>query len=261
MLDIDRYLERIGFSGDTTDLAALQRAQVVRVPYENLDVQLGREISLEVDDLVSKLVDRRRGGYCFELNSLFASVLVALGHSVTTFLGRVRISDAASPRPATHMVLLVDGSIIDVGFGAATPLGPVPLGGAASYGPWTWRTERIRTPEGEEGWGMWFHEQLLYTFTEEPRHPVDFVTPNHFSSTHPRAIFTQLSMVQRWQDDDAQLGLVDATLTTRRATGDEEVTRLDLGDVGDVLADRFDITLSPSDLALLQDRIRARGAV
>lgn len=232
MLDLDRYFARVGLDGSDTSIATLQRAQVISIPYENVDVQLGREVRLDTASLAAKLVDGGRGGYCFELNTLFAAVLEGLGHRVTRLLGRVRLTDAVEPRPATHMVLLVDDQVVDVGFGSATPTGPIPLGGAATYGPWTWRTERIETAEGESGWAMRFYDLLLYTFTEEPRHPVDFVTPNHFTSTHPLAVFTQLLMAQRWQDDDSQVGLVDLDLTLRRPGRPDEVTRIDIAELG-----------------------------
>src|SRR5207237_7019105 len=105
---IDRYLARVGLDGSDLSLATLHRAHVEHIPYENLDVRLGREIRLDVDSLVDKLVDRRRGGYCYEHNTLFAHVLESLGYSVTRHLGRVRMGDAVSPRPATHMILTVD---------------------------------------------------------------------------------------------------------------------------------------------------------
>jgi N-hydroxyarylamine O-acetyltransferase len=258
MLDLDAYLDRVGLTGDDTSLATLQRAHVTRIPYENLDVQLGKEVRLDTSSLMDKLVHRRRGGYCFELNTLFGAVLEALGHPVVHLLGRVRLADAQSPRPATHMVLLVDGSVIDVGFGSATPTGPIPLGGEATYGPWTWRTEPIRTPEGETAWAMWFYDMLLYTFTEEPRHAVDFVAPNHFTSTHPLAIFTQLAMVQRWQDDDSQLGLVDLDLTRRRVGLPDEITRVAIDDLGSVLREQFHLDLDDADVDVLRARLRQR---
>jgi N-hydroxyarylamine O-acetyltransferase len=259
MLDLDPYLARVGLRGGDTSVVSLQRAQATHIPYENLDVQLGREVRLDVPSLATKLVDQRRGGYCFELNTLFAAALEALGYEVTRLLGRVRMADRESPRPATHMVLLVDGSIVDVGFGSATPTGPIPLGGSATYGPWTWRTERIRTPEGEDAWAMWFYDLLLYTFTEEPRHPVDFLTPNHFTSTHELAIFTQMTIVQRWQEDDSQLGLVDLDLTLRRAGRPDEVSRIALDDLGTVLAEQFDLRLGDDEVAALASRLQARG--
>jgi N-hydroxyarylamine O-acetyltransferase len=244
---VDRYLARVGLDGAAPSLVDLHAAHARSIPYEDLDIHLGREIRLDLDGLVDKMVDRRRGGYCFEHNLLFAAVLEALGHMVTRCLGRVRLGDATSPRPATHMVLLVDGQVLDVGFGGATPIGPVPLGGAVTYGPWTWRTERTVTPEGEDAWLVRLFDLPLYTFTEAPRHPVDYLAPNHYSSTHPRSLFTQTVIAQRWEDH-TQVGLVGLQLTERRAEG-ETAAAIDPDDLGDVLRDRFGLDLTRDEVA------------
>jgi N-hydroxyarylamine O-acetyltransferase len=82
-LDLGAYLERIGWNGDARSdlatLAALLDAHMTRIPFENLDVLLGRGIRLDLDGLQRKLVDARRGGYCFEHATLFAAALEALG--------------------------------------------------------------------------------------------------------------------------------------------------------------------------------------
>ena len=248
---IDRYLERVGLDGTDLSLSTLHRAHVTSIPYENLDVRLGREIRLDIDSVVATLVDTRRGGYCFEMNTLFAAVLEEAGYEVTRYLGRVRMGDAVSPRPATHMVLLVGGQIVDVGFGGAVPLGPVPLGGEVTYGAWTWRSERSRSPEGEDVWKVSLFDMPMFTFTEQPVHAVDYVTPNHFTSTHPMAIFTQFVIAQRWRDD-AQVGLIDRVLKERRADGTEHDTVIDPADLGTVLRDTFGLDLSSHDLGVLQ---------
>jgi len=229
---------------------------VQAIPYENVDVRLGREIHLDRDSLVTKLVDGGRGGYCYEQNLLFAAVLEELGVPFTRHLGRVRMLDRTTPRPGTHMVLVVDGWAADVGFGSATPIGPVPLGGEVTYGPCTWSTARMTTPEGEEAWGMRLYDLLMYTFTEEPRHPVDYLTPNHFSSTHRMSIFTQLTMVQRWRDDDVQIGLVDRVLKERRPDGSEHDRLIEPDDVGQVLRDEFGLAIDDSESAALADQLR-----
>jgi N-hydroxyarylamine O-acetyltransferase len=224
---------------------------VERIPYENVDVLLGREIRLDPEGLIAKLVDGGRGGYCYEQNSLFALVLDELGITYTRHLGRVRFSDAVSPRPGTHMAIVADGHVLDVGFGGAEALGPVPLGGSATYGPCTWSCSRVVTPEGEDGWMVKLFDMPLYTFTDEVRHPVDYITPNHFSATHPLSIFTQMLMVQRWRDDDVQIGLVDRVLKERRPDGTEHDTEIDPADLGPVLAEHFDLHLPAKDLVVL----------
>jgi N-hydroxyarylamine O-acetyltransferase len=218
-------------------------------------VLLGREIRLDPDSVVAKLVDGRRGGYCYEHNTLFSLVLDELGITYTRHLGRVRMSDAVTPRPATHMVLIVDGHAVDVGFGSAVPLGPVPLGGSATYGPCTWSTSLLTAPEGDDVWMMKLFDLPMFTFSAEPKHPVDYVTANHFSSTHPLSIFTQFLMVQRWCDDDVQVGLVGRELKERRPDGTEHTMTVD--DLGAVLHDRFALDLPAQDLVALELVLRA----
>lgn len=221
------------------------------IPYENLDVRLGREIRLDRDSLVAKLVDGGRGGYCYEQNLLFAAVLEDLGIRFTRHLGRVRMLDTVSPRPGTHMALVVDGRLCDVGFGSATPIGPVPLDGSATYGSCTWSTRRVDTPEGESAWGVFLFDMLMYTFTDEVRHPVDYVAPNHFSSTHPLSLFTQVTMAQRWRDDGVQVGLVDRVLKERRPDGTEHDVEVAPADLGRVLRDDFGLRVDDDEAAAL----------
>ncbi len=258
---LERYLDRVGVGPDVS-LAALQLAHVRAIPYENLDVVLGREIRLDLDAIVAKMVDRRRGGYCFEQNSLFAAALEALGVIVGRRLGRVRLTDSASPRPATHMALIVDDHLVDVGFGAANPLGPVPLGGEATYGAFTWSTTRGTSPEGEDVWWVRLFDMDLYSFADTPQHPIDYVAPNHFSATHPRSIFRLTTMVQHWAEDGGehvQEGLVGLGLTRRLPDGTEAVSRVEVDDLDDVLLDRFGVDLDPADGAEVA-RIAAGGA-
>jgi N-hydroxyarylamine O-acetyltransferase len=213
-------------------------------------VRLGREIKLDVDSLVRKLVEERRGGYCYEQNTLFAAVLTELGYTVSRRLGRVRMGDADSPRPATHMVLIVDDQIVDVGFGSAVPLGPVPFDGEVTYGAWTWRSSRDTAPEGDAVWKVSLFDLPLFTIDDRAAHPVDYVTPNHFSSTHPLSIFTQFTIASRW-NDDVSVQLTDRGLKERRPDGTEHDTEID--DMGAVLRSHFDLDLPAEDLQRLQE--------
>jgi N-hydroxyarylamine O-acetyltransferase len=85
-LDPDAYLSRIGYRGplaaDTATLRALHLAHATHIPFENLDIQMGLPIRLDLDSLQDKLVRRRRGGYCFEQNSLLQAVLRSAGFEV-----------------------------------------------------------------------------------------------------------------------------------------------------------------------------------
>src|SRR5579863_4240379 len=93
-LDLEAYLERIGFQGAVAPtleaLEALHYAHATSIPFENLDIQLGRPIKIDLESIQAKLVRRGRGGYCFEQNTLFAAVLERFGFSVTALAARVR---------------------------------------------------------------------------------------------------------------------------------------------------------------------------
>src|SRR5262249_40888697 len=123
-LDLDAYRQRIGYTGELAPtravLEALHLAHATHVPFENLDIQLGRPIRIDLESLQSKLVCGRRGGYCFELNTLFAAVLERTGFRVTRLAARVRLS-ATRLLPRTHMLLRVEAGgaayLADVGFG------------------------------------------------------------------------------------------------------------------------------------------------
>lgn len=111
-LDLQAYLRRIGYQGAVEPtrrvLEALHLAHATHIPFENLDILLGRPIALDLASLQSKLVARRRGGYCFEHNLLFAAVLREFGFEPTLLAARVRFRTTAV-LPRTHMLLLVEG--------------------------------------------------------------------------------------------------------------------------------------------------------
>src|SRR5450755_1092150 len=138
-LDLDAYLERIGWNGGITPtyetLARLLRAHMSRIPFENLDVLLGRGIRLDLDGVQRKLVGARRGGYCFEHATLLAAALEALGFAPVRHLAHVILFVPRTASPRTHMFLTVplpEGTfVLDPGFGALAARIPVPLMDAA----------------------------------------------------------------------------------------------------------------------------------
>lgn len=214
-VDLYAYFERIAYSGPvepTIDtLYALHFAHATHIPFENLDVLLGRPIRLDLDSLQTKLVIGRRGGYCFEQNLLFAAVLEQLGFQVTRLGARVRFRTTRI-LPRTHMLLKVDvGSrsfVADVGFGGEGLLFPVPLMAGEPSQQFVWSYRVIR--EGDT-WVLqsqhttdWHH---LYVFTLEPQFQIDFEMASYYVSTHPDSRFVQTLT--------AQLPLPDVRYTLR----------------------------------------------
>lgn len=199
-LDLDRYFERIGWTGATPPTLAtvrgLLRAHMTSIPFENLDVLLGRPISLELDALQAKLIEARRGGYCYEHATLFGAVLDRLGFAVQRHSARVTMVTPREAAPRTHMLLSVEltegGFVLDPGFGGLAPQVPVPVDGTPAGDHWLERdaghsTLKVRTPERViDAW--------VTPLT--PDYPIDFVMANHFTSTHPASPFTSRLMMR-----------------------------------------------------------------
>jgi N-hydroxyarylamine O-acetyltransferase len=203
-LDLPAYLERVRWTGHLSPtletLTGLQLAHATRIPFENLDIQMGLGIRLDLESLQDKLVRRLRGGYCFEKNSLLAAVLGRLGFQVVLREARVR-RGATRLLARTHLALQVDlpqGSfLVDGGFGADGPLGPVPLTGeeavhhgevcrVVAEGP-----RQVLQVREEEGW------LDLYALEPGSPHPIDLEMANHYTSTHPDSKFVQTLTAQR----------------------------------------------------------------
>jgi len=235
--DLAAYLARIGVNRpsapDLASLAAIQWAHVSTIPFENLDILLGRPVKIDLASVVAKLVAGGRGGYCFEQNALLAAVLEALGYGVTRLAARVRWL-ATGPTPRTHMLLAVDvrGTgryLVDVGFGGACPTGPIPLAGGADV---ALRHDRYRLrAEGDglllqmasgDGW------MDLYWFTLEPQSPIDYEVANHYTSTHPQSRFV-LGMVCARVTEEGRVSVRGNELVRRRGA-DVEREAIDDGE-------------------------------
>jgi len=216
-LDLDAYLARIGYGGprtpDASTLRAVHLAHVRAVPFENLDVVLGREILLDLGSLQDKLVTGGRGGYCHEQNLLFAAALERLGFTVTRHLSRIRLGRSHLPRSHAMLTVRADGRtwLADVGFGGEGLVEPMPFeaGATLESGPWQWRLSR----DGDF-WVLHAGETELYAFRlGEPHYPTDFEMANFYASHNPRSPFVRHVMAQR-TTADARIRLDDYTFST-----------------------------------------------
>jgi len=251
-LDTAAYLGRIGVGAPAAPtpaaLALLHEAHCTAVPFENLDILLGQPIRLDLASLQAKLVAGRRGGYCFEQNTLFQAALEALGFRVTPLAARVR-AGATGVRPRTHMLLRVDLDagpfLADVGFGADGLLRPLPLAAGAELkvGPCAHRLARegdlfVLQARTTAGWSD------LYAFTLERQYPVDYEVANHFTSTHPQSIFVLGLTAQRsWPERRALLR--NRELVVRGADGQRVTSVRDPGHLLELLATVFDLAFPP----------------
>ncbi|MGE0665504.1 MAG: arylamine N-acetyltransferase [Sphingomonadales bacterium] len=234
--DTDAYLRRIGLAAapesTVEGLHALQRAQVLAIPFENFDILLGRGISLEPEAVFDKLVRRRRGGYCFEVNGLLLAALHAFGFEARALLGRVHLMGQTTGR--SHQVSLVtiggEDWIADAGFGAGTALAPMKLvldrtqsvpGSARRYvaDPVFGTMLQMQTPEG------WTN---LYSIDMEHVIDADRAMGNWFTSTHPQSFFTWARVAAR-QTPSGRVTLMDYTMKVLEG-GAETITRLEEGE-------------------------------
>ena len=215
-MDIHAYLQRIHYRGERVPTAAtlheLHRAHLLAVPFENLDIHLGRPIKLDQDSLFSKIVTRRRGGFCYELNGLFALLLRELGFEVTLLAAGVARADGGCGPEFDHLTLLVkapsteptipnlqaascnlqsDMWLADVGFGDSfrAPLRCVEAIEQEQDGR-AYRLDRDGahfTLMQRDG-ASW---EPQYRFTLQPHTPAEYADMCHYHQTAPESSFTR----------------------------------------------------------------------
>ncbi|MFD8412535.1 arylamine N-acetyltransferase [Streptomyces sp. NPDC059650] len=256
-LDVQAYLDRLGVTGrlepDAETLRRLHRAHALTIPFENLDILLGRGIDLDVEVMQDKLLRRRRGGYCYEHNMLFALLLERLGYEVTRLYARP-VLDAPKPLPRTHLMLHVavgdETWLADVGFGDEGPLEPVLVadGTVVDQGGWVYKLEREAGTDKE--WVLWLQREdgwfPLYWYATEAHHHIDCVVANWFISTHSSSPFTGRVFLERIAED-WRLNLNHRKLTLTRADGTVEVRYVVDEEVRELLDERFEIELTQDE--------------
>jgi N-hydroxyarylamine O-acetyltransferase len=199
MLNVPAYLERIGYKGPTTPdsetLRGLHRAHMLAVPFENLDIGLKREITCDEEAFVRKIVEQRRGGFCYEMNGAFATLLRAVGFKVTLLSARVFRPDGSRGPEFDHLTLRVDLEepwLADVGFGDSF-LEPLRLRPELEQEQEGRKFRIVQTGntldlQKSERDGVWKPE---YSFTLQPRQLKDFASMCRYHQTSPESPFTR----------------------------------------------------------------------
>lgn len=247
-VDLDAYFGRVGYAGSReptlSTLKALHRLQPAQIPFEAMDVLMGSGVDLAPETVDAKLIGSRRGGYCFELNSLFLRVLRTLGFRAEALIARSRWRRPLDELVArTHMavrVKLEDGDwLADVGFGTCmltTPL-RMDVGGIQETRHEPARLTRVN---GElrlerllgDAWAP------LYDVVPAPQEFVDIAAANWLIATHPASTFRRHLVVSRTKDDVRHV-LVDTRLTVRRQGGSVARRELTADQIEDCLRDDF----------------------
>ena len=253
-IDLDRYLARIGYRGtpraDLATLRVLTELHPAAIPFEAIDVFLGRPVDLSPGAIQAKLIAGGRGGYCFEHNGLLKRVLGMLGFTVEGLIARVvwmRPPDAP-PLPLTHMALRVtiddERWLADVGFGSCVPGAPLRFDTAGTEQPTRHETFRLK-PQGAwtlvetqlpDGWSP------VYMLSPEPALDSDYIAANWFTSTHPESGFRQELRVAL-TTPERRTALANNRLTIRRAKGAMERRLLSEAELADALVSTFGLRL------------------
>lgn len=250
MLDqhtVTAYLARIdarpGAAPGAGGLRELAARHVSTVPFENLDIALGVPITLGVDTLVDKIVHRRRGGFCYELNGLFAELLRAVGYRVTLLAARVYDPDGVLGPPFDHLALRVDlerAWLVDVGFGRHARY-PLLLDDPGDQADPDGRYQVRPVPDGTGDVDVVREGKPVYRLECHPRQLRDFAAMCWFQQHSPDSAFTRNATVTLPVPDGR------VTLSGRRlirTTGDERIeTELSDDDRVAAYRDVFGFTL------------------
>ena len=266
--ELAAYFARIGYNGPReATLAALSgivARQATSIPFENIDVLLGRGAKLDSEALFDKVVERRRGGYCFEHNSLLLHVLESLGFAAEGLAARVLWNQPPDrPGPRTHMLLRVtlpEGVYLaDVGFGGLTLTAPLRL----EVGPeqaTPHEPHRLVAMDDEvelqarldSGWAR------LYHFTPTSQLPIDYEVANWFTATFPGGLFTGNLMMAR-PDPDQRYAMFNREFTIRPLGGPPARRTLERAEeLGDVLERHFLLPTDPTDIQGVWAKIAGR---
>lgn len=261
-VDLDAYFQRIGYDGPREPspavLSDIVHAHVLTIPFENLDVLLGKPIQLDAASLQQKLIHDRRGGYCLEQNGLLLLVLKAMGFEVAPLSARVKLGyPRGELTPRTHLVVRIEmeGSswLADVGVGGLSPTAVLKL--ELDRQQATPHEPRRIVRDGD----LYFHQALLagewedvYQMTMEEMPLVDREVANWYTSTNPKSRFKNILMVAKAAPSGVRLTMLNDEFSVRDASG--KATKTPIGsqkEMLDLLAEHFGIQLNESD----QDRL------
>jgi N-hydroxyarylamine O-acetyltransferase len=268
MVDLDAYFARIGYLGPRAPtlavLHAITAAHTAAIPFENLDVLVGRPIGVEIEAIFPKLVTARRGGYCFEQNALLLHVLEQTGFVVAPLSARIRLQRPRDYVPArTHLFVRVDLDgevwITDCGAGSAS---------LTSALRWDERGEEQATAHEPRRIvrenDRWYHQVLhgsawqdVCEFTGEEMPLIDRVVANWFTSAHPQSSFRARLTVARSLPDGRRMSILNRDVTVRERDGRGETrTTRSAEELLHVLRDSFGLTF-PGTAADLERVLRS----
>ncbi|MGI8996537.1 MAG: arylamine N-acetyltransferase family protein [Pyrinomonadaceae bacterium] len=252
-LNIKDYLERINYRGPLAPTAEtlreLQVAHLLAVPFENLSIHAGQPVVLDDDALFEKIVGRRRGGFCYEANGLFAALLRALGFNVTMLSAGVANAGGGFGPDFDHMTLMVtldERWLVDVGFGDSfrEPL-LIDRRGEQRQGDRAYRIGSDSThlillqrdeTDGDGGW------KAQYRFTLQPHEYADYEEMCRYHQTSPQSHFTRARICSK-ATLDGRVTLSEMRLIKTKDDERQERVLTDEQEYALVLREQFGIVI------------------
>ncbi len=236
--EISKYLSRIKVDDCKPNfeyLSKLQEFHMANIPFENLDIIVGRKIGLDINHLYDKIIIKKRGGYCFELNTLYAKLLTNIGYKPRPVLGRVWLSNPKSTPPRNHLAYLLELDkktyITDVGFGGLTASIPLDIhvsstvtdkDGMVRVIPFREHQHMIQR-QTEKGWTN------LYSFEEVEISEQDISISNYYMSTHPHSHFHDNKFVGKITEE-GRVALFNNKMSIRKGIHVVAKNRVEYGD-------------------------------
>jgi N-hydroxyarylamine O-acetyltransferase len=263
-VNLSKYVDRIGFVGsprpDLATLRALHRAHVHAVPFENLDVQLRRPVTLAIDEIYDKIVGRRRGGWCYELNGLMGWALAEIGFDVMRMNAGVMREAMGDVQLGNHLCLLVRldcPHLVDVGFGSSL-LEPLALEhGSRDDAPYC-----VSLAEADAGYWRFMEQShsgpFSFDFKTVPADESLIAAKCQYQQTDAASPFVQ-NLVAKRRVSDAYLTLRGRVFTRTDAAGDEKSVLDSADELVSCLHERFDLDVP--EVASLWPAICARHDV
>ncbi|HSE41998.1 MAG TPA: arylamine N-acetyltransferase [Acidobacteriota bacterium] len=247
---IEPYLKRIRYDGSLSPnadtLRRLHRLHMLNVPFENLDIPLKREIKLDVDAFFDKIINRNRGGFCYELNGLFAELLRRLGFKVEMLSARVSKSAEDYGPEFDHMTLLVqldERWIADVGFGESF-IEPLKLDVEEEQ---IQNSRRYRIISRENGGKIYqaFDKKWMnqYLFHISPHKLREYAGMCNYHQTSPDSTFTQKVVCSR-ATEDGRITLTDKKLIITSGTQRQEKDLAGQEEFDQLLLEHFGFSLT-----------------
>lgn len=251
-MNVNNYFNRIGIAGfgnpDISNLKLLHKKHLLHIPFENLDIRSGKEIVLSSDALEKKILDEKRGGYCYELNGMFYILLKSLGYKVKMISARVNNGKGGWGAEYDHLAIVteIDGRefLTDVGFGDNffEPL-EIVVGKVQKDRRGYFKIEKHDNEYlvlMKSGDGIVFSGDYIFTLYERKWN--EFQGMNKYHQTSPESHFTQ-GRICSIATDDGRISLSDSKLTVTK-NGEKVVTEIaDENDFKSKLFDIFGISL------------------